>query len=101
MLKSALLEHLGHIVSHGCLAGWLRAEARAEAEEARAETRARAEARARVTMGSLTHTHTHSPTLTLCGWAATEKVLLWCLLVLLPILSFCFTLLCFALLYVT
>ena len=75
LLKIALLEHLGHIGSHGCLAGWLRAEAmaeaRAEAEEARAEaraeTRARAEARARVTMGGLTHVHTHSPTLTLCG----------------------------------
>ena len=46
LLKSALLEHLGHIGSHGCLAGWLRAEARAEAEEARAgEARARDEAR--------------------------------------------------------
>ena len=47
LLKCALLEHLGHIGSHGCLSGWLRAEARAEAEEARAEARARDEARAR------------------------------------------------------
>ena len=51
--KSAFLEHLGHIGSHGCLAGWLRAEARAEARamaeaRARAEARAGAEARARV-----------------------------------------------------